>query len=275
MRLALVSLGTRETGMGRFDRQGVLLTGGTGGIGKAIARGFLAEGAQVLALGSNAPRLEVLKQELESTHLATLVLDLRSGADEVRQAVDAAVETLGRIDVLVNCAGVAFQTPILDISEEQWDTTLTVNLKSAFFLSQECARRMVSAGGGAIVNVASIDAFRGCDALYADYCASKAGLAHLTTAMALELGALGVRCNAVAPGPVATPMMDYAEQDPETYRVYTRLVAQRRFSTPEEQARVVLFLASDDASNITGETVRVDGGWMLGMWPNPAAEPEW
>jgi 3-oxoacyl-[acyl-carrier protein] reductase len=258
--------------MSRFSERAVIVTGGTGGIGKAIVHAFLDEGARVMVLGSSEPRLQALREELDAKSLNVLKLDLRDGADRIQQVALTAVDELGSVDVLVNCAGVAFQTPLLEITEDQWDVTLSVNLKGAFFLSQACARTMVGSGGGVIVNVCSADSFRGSEALYADYCASKAALAHLTSVMALELGALGVRCNAVAPGPVATPMMDFAG-DEATFRYYTQLVAQRRFSTPEEQAKAVLFLASDDASNITGETLRVDGGWMLGMWPDPALEP--
>jgi 3-oxoacyl-[acyl-carrier protein] reductase len=260
--------------MGRFADKNVVVTGGTGGVGKAIVRAFLAEDATVMALGSAQQRLDSLSREVESSRLATERLDLREGAEAINRVVQAVVAELGGIHVLVNCAGVAAQALVLEITEAQWDETLAVNLKGAFFLSQEVARQMVRDGiKGAIVNVSSADAFRGSEGLYADYCASKAGLCHLTEAMAFELAQHGIRCNAVAPGPVATPMMDFAE-DESVYRYYVRNIAQRRFSTPDEQARVILFLASDDASNITGETIKVDGGWMLGMWPDPRFEPE-
>lgn len=260
--------------MGRFDGMSALVTGGTGGIGSAIVRAFLDDGANVVVFGSSRTRLDALRETCDSERLRTLELDLRGGATEVVDATRAAIAEFGRLDILVNCAGVAFQTPILEISEEQWDTTLAVNLKSAFFLSQAAARHMVDNGGGSIINVCSVDSYRGGEALYADYSASKAALAHLTQVLTLELGPRGIRCNAIAPGPVATPMMDFAD-DPTTYNTYVRHLAQRRFSSPEEQARVVLFLASDDASNIAGEVVRVDGGWALGMWPDPSLEPEY
>ena len=186
----------------------MIVTGGTGGIGRAIVRAFLDEGASVLVFGSDEGRLEALRVEMNSADLDTAKLDLREGAGAMREAVLAAIGRMGRLHVLVNCAGVAFQTPVLDIDESQWDETLTVNLKSAFFLSQEAARHMATVGGGAIVNVSSADCFI-VEALYADYSASKAGLSHLTTAMAFELAHLGVRCNAIAPGPTTTPMMGF------------------------------------------------------------------
>lgn len=257
----------------RFAGKSVVITGGTGGVGRAVVTAFLDEGADVVVLGSSESRLEALGREKNSTRLATARLDLRDGAEVIRKAARSVGHKLGRVDVLVNCAGVAVQARLLDITESQWDQTFAVNLKGAFFLSQEFARQMISRGGGVIVNVSSADAFRGNEGLYADYCASKAGLSHLTEAMAFELAQNGIRCNAVAPGPVSTPMMEFAEGE-DVHRFYVRNVAQRRFSTPEEQAKVILFLASDDASNITGEIVKVDGGWMLGMWPDPKFEPD-
>jgi len=259
--------------MNRFSGKNVVVTGGTGGVGKGIVAAFLDEGAEVVVLGSAESRLEALRREMDSPHLATARLDLRDGAEAIRRAAKDVGGRLGQVHVVVNCAGVAVQTPVLDITEEQWDQTFAVNLKGAFFLSQEFARQMSSAGGGVIVNISSADGFRGSEALYADYCASKAGLSHLTTAMAFELAHLGIRCNAVAPGPVATPMMDFAG-DESVYDYYVQSMAQRRFSSPEEQAKAVLFLASEDASNITGETMRVDGGWMIGMWPDPKFVPK-
>lgn len=261
--------------MERFVGKNVVVTGGTGGVGKAIVRAFLEEGATVLVLGSAASRLEALRNEIDCAGLLTAELDLRAGAEAIRGVAGDLGTRLGGIHVLVNCAGVATQTPVLEITEAQWDETFAVNLRGAFFLTQEVARQMVrDAIRGAIVNVSSVDAFRGNEGLYADYCASKAALCHLTEALAFELAQHGIRCNAVAPGPVATPMMDFAG-DEAVYRYYVRNVAQRRFSSPEEQAKVILFLASDEASNITGETVKVDGGWMLGMWPDPRFEPGW
>ena len=257
--------------MSRFDDKNVIVTGGTGGIGRAIVRAFLDEGAAVLVYGSDSGRLETLEDEMATASLKTMEVDLRGDVTTLQQRTRQAIEAMGRLHVLVNCAGVAYQTPVLEIDEEQWDQTLTVNLKAAFFLSQEAARHMATAGGGAIVNICSADSFI-IESLYADYCAAKAGLAHLTTAMAFELAHSGVRFNGVAPGPTATPMMGFADNQ-DTYRSYTKTIPMRRFSTPEEQANAVLFLASDEASFVNGETLRVDGGWVTGMWSDPKLEP--
>ncbi|HMK91398.1 MAG TPA: SDR family oxidoreductase, partial [Thermoleophilia bacterium] len=221
------------------------------------------------ALGRRADALEALASGGEK-RIHTAALDLRDVA-AVRATAEAWIARLGRIDVLVNCAGVAFLTPVLEITKEEWDETLATNLTGAFFLSQEIARHMVAHGGGAIVNVSSVDAFIA-ESPWAGYNASKAGLNQLTRSMAFELGHLGLRCNAVAPGFTMTPMMAYAS-DQATWRQYMRVIPARRFCTPEEQARVVLFLASDDASYVNGETIRVDGGELHGFWSDPSLEP--
>ena len=257
--------------MSRFEGKNVIVTGGTGGIGRAIVKAFLDEGATVLVYGSDDGRLATLEEDFKAPSLQTTKLDLRDDVSVLQRVTREAIERMGRLHVLVNCAGVAYQTPVLEIDEEQWDQTHTVNLKAAFFLSQEAARHMAANGGGAIVNVCSADSYI-IEALYADYCASKAGLAHLATAMSFELAHLGVRCNGIAPGPTATPMMSFADNQ-DTYRLYAQSIPMRRFSTPEEQASAVLFLASDEASFVSGVTLRVDGGWVTGMWSDPKLEP--
>ena len=174
---------------------------------------------------------------------------------------------MGRVHVLVNCAGVAFEVPVLDIGGAQWDEVIAVNLTAPFVLSQELARHMVASGGGCIVNVSSVDAFIA-ESPYADYNASKAGLSMLTRSMAFELGHLGVRVNAVAPGATVTPMLEGGFEE-RVYRRYMDITPAKRYATPEEQANVVLFLASDEASYVNGVTVRVDGGMLQGFWADP------
>jgi NAD(P)-dependent dehydrogenase (short-subunit alcohol dehydrogenase family) len=181
------------------------------------------------------------------------------------------VERLGRLHVLVNCAGVSRMDPVLELDEADWHDTLQTNLTGAFVASQEAARHMAAAGGGAIVNVASVDAFVA-DSPAAHYCVSKAGMVAMTRSFAHELGHLGVRTNAVAPGLVATPMtMD--ESFGRLLDVYAQRIPMRDPSTPEQQAAVICFLASDDASYVNGETVVVDGGLLTGMWYDPADAP--
>jgi len=255
--------------MSRFDGRNVMVTGATGGIGRAIVDGFLEEGATVLALGRRQAALNELASRGER-RLQVAGLDLRDPAAIVAVA-RTWIERLGQIHVLVHCAGVAFLRPVLEITLEEWNETLQTNLTGAFLLSQEIARHMVAHGGGAIVNIASVDAFIA-ESPWAGYNASKAGLVQLTKSMAFELGHLGLRCNAVAPGFTMTPMMDYSKE-PATWNQYMRVIPMRRFASPAEQARVVLFLASDEASYVNGVTIRVDGGELHGFWSDPSLEP--
>jgi NAD(P)-dependent dehydrogenase (short-subunit alcohol dehydrogenase family) len=256
--------------MDRFDGKKVLVTGGSSGIGRATVLAFAAEGARVVASGRDAARLEGVAAE--HAGVQTLVADLREPGAASR-VVDEAAERLGGIDVLVNCAGVAHQQPILDLEEEVWRDTIETNLSAPFFASQAAARHMAAAGGGAIVNIASIDAFQA-ESPDAPYCASKAGLVLMTQSFAYELGHLGIRCNAVAPGLTDTPMLlDDLQQ--QTFRAnYLGRIPLRRPARPEEQASVALFLASEDASYVNGETIVVDGGQTKGFWYYAEQAPE-
>jgi NAD(P)-dependent dehydrogenase (short-subunit alcohol dehydrogenase family) len=257
--------------MQRFTEKNVLVTGASGGIGRAIVAGFLREGAGVTAFGVTPSAL----QDLADAHrgesrLQTCVVDLRDPA-ATTEGVALAIETMGHLEVLVNCAGIAPMVPVLHISLDQWNEVIAVNLTAAFIVSQLAARHMAGRGGGAIVNVSSLDAFIA-ESPYADYNASKAGLVQLTKSMAFELGHLGVRCNGIAPGFTATPMMEYAMDD-RLYAHHMSLNPMRRPATPDEQASAVLFLASEDSSYINGETIRVDGGTLQGFWSDPRLAP--
>jgi NAD(P)-dependent dehydrogenase (short-subunit alcohol dehydrogenase family) len=252
----------------RFAARNVIVTGGSSGIGRAIVREFADEGAFVLAIGRDRERLAAV----EADRVATLAVDLRdTGA--VLTGLDRHLADHGRIDVLVNCAGVAIGETIPEITSASWDETIATNLGAVFFVSQWAARQMVAAGGGAIVNVASIDAFTA-ESPSAHYCTSKAGVVMLTQCFAYEFGHLGVRANAVAPGFTATPMTMGSGDDASRrfFDDYMKRIPLRRPSLPREQARVVLFLASDDASYINGETVVVDGGQLKGFWSTTPGE---
>lgn len=257
--------------MGRFDDRHVIVTGAAGGIGTAIVDRFLAEGASVLALDVDDGRLAALVEQRPDARLDTRTLDLRDPAAISACMAQAASLFGGRLDVLVNCAGIATAVPILDITVDQWDATHEVNLRGAFLMSQEAARRMVETGGGSIVNICSVDAFIA-ESPFADYNASKAGLVQLTKCLAFELAHLGIRCNAIAPGFTMTSMMDYTADDATLDR-YMSVIPMRRWAEPEEQANVVLFLASDEASYVNGITVRVDGGILHGFWSDPSLTP--
>jgi NAD(P)-dependent dehydrogenase (short-subunit alcohol dehydrogenase family) len=257
--------------MERFAGRTVLVTGGSSGIGRAIVLAFAREGGRVFAAARRERELEDVRAEARDGSVEALALDVRDEA-AVRQAVRHVIEIAGRLDVLVNCAGIARSDPVLAMSYESWRDTLDTNLNGAFVAAQEAARHMVAAGGGAIVNVSSICAYYA-ESPDASYCASKAGLTMLTQCMAYELGHLGVRSNCVAPGLTQTPMIGDDLADPDVYREQMRRIPLRRPATPEEQAAAVLFLASDEASYVNGEMLVVDGGQTRGFWYYPADEP--
>lgn len=256
--------------MKRFDGRNVIVTGASSGIGQTIASAFAEEGAHVVAVGRNEARLRETQSQAPTGSIEALVLDV-SDHEDVQHSMRRLVGKLGRIHVLVNCAGIAPQTGVLDISPEQWEEVIATNLSGPFYMSQAAAQNMVEHGGGVIVNISSANSFV-VESPYADYNASKAGLNQLTMSMAFELAHLGVRCVSIAPGMTMTPMMDFTH-DQDTYRHYMELIPMRRPATTREQASVVLFVASDEASYVNGVTIRVDGGIMHGFWADPRLAP--
>jgi NAD(P)-dependent dehydrogenase (short-subunit alcohol dehydrogenase family) len=254
----------------RFVGRNVLVTGGSSGIGRATVIRLASEGATVVAAGRDRQRLEEVAAAGAEGRVQTAVLDVRD-TEAVRRVVGDVVDRLGRMHVLVNCAGIARLDPVLELQESDWHDTLQTNLTGAFVAAQEAARHMAESGGGAIVNVASIDAFVA-DSPATHYCVSKAGLVAMTRSFAHELGHRGVRSNAVAPGLTTTPMT-VDESFDRLLGHYAERIPMREPSTPEQQAAVICFLASDDAGYINGETVVVDGGLLTGMWYDPADAP--
>lgn len=244
----------------RFEGKGVVVTGGARGIGRAIVEAFQREGARVFVADVDAARLRDLRDV--QTTLANL-----ANVSDARRVVREGIERLGRVDVLVNCAGVMPDGPALEVTEETFDETFAVNARAPFFTMQEVAPHMIASGGGSVVNVASANAFR-VESPEAPYNASKSALVSLTKSFAHELGHLGIRANCVAPGETITRETAAAMDDDERrlIRNYLRRIPMRRAGRPEEQAAAVLFLASDEASFINGETIVVDGGELTGDW---------
>jgi NAD(P)-dependent dehydrogenase (short-subunit alcohol dehydrogenase family) len=254
--------------MERFSDRNVVVTGASSGIGRAVARAFVAEGAWVLATGRNEAGLEETRNGcVRPEMLETIAADLTQPG-EARRVVREAIEATGRLHVLANCAGVALEDTFLEMTEETWRSTLAINLDAAVWASQEAARHMAEHGGGAIVSITSVDAFYA-ESPQVHYNASKAALQMVTRSMAHELAGLGVRVNAVAPGQTLTPMVEPDLADAEFSAAYLRKIPMGRYGTPEDQAGAVLFLASEEASYITGETLVVDGGETLGSWYDP------
>lgn len=258
----------------RFEDRNVLVTGGASGIGLAIADAFLSAGANVLVADRDPGGLERLPERLaEPARLETIEADIAAPGSPERLAAQAE-EVLGPLDVLVNNAGLMAQTPVLEISEDEWDRLFSVNLRATFFLTQAVARRMAARGAGAVVSIASVNAFRN-ESPSSHYNATKAGIVTIMRSFANELSHLGLRFNCVAPGETvsAEEARDYSAEDVAVTREYLQRVPMRRVSRPDEQARVVLFLASDDASYVNGETIVADGGELSGDWYDTRRRP--
>ena len=247
--------------------QGAIVTGGALGIGQAIAFRLAEAGAAVLIADINAEAAEATAQRIRDRggHAMARRTDVSQVA-EAQAAVDAAAQAFGRLDILVNDAGIFPFAPALQLSEQQWDRVLDLNLKGAFFFAQAAARHMQAAGhGGRIVNVASIDAWHPTGYL-AHYDASKGGLLMLTRALALEWGPHGILVNAIAPGSISTP--GAAAQPPEGIEdmdssAFLKRVPLGRIGVPDDVATVALFLVSRAAAYMTGSVVVVDGGYLL------------
>jgi NAD(P)-dependent dehydrogenase (short-subunit alcohol dehydrogenase family) len=252
----------------RFAGRHVIVTGGGRGIGEATAQRFAAEGADVMLIARTASEVEAAASGIRAgggrawAHTADV-----SDEAQVQAAVDAATSRFGRIDVLVNNAGIDDDCPFLEVTAEHWQGVLGVNLTGPFLMSQRVGREMARTGGGAIVHVASIDAL-GADGNQVAYNASKAGLLGLNRTMATELAPLGIRSNVVNPGYTATPLTrQYVGERMYDYMTtgFAR-VPQGRMARVEEIAAAIAFLASDDAAAITGTDLTVDGGTTANLY---------
>jgi 3-oxoacyl-[acyl-carrier protein] reductase len=245
-----------------LEGKGVLLAGASRGIGEAAARRFLEEGCRVFICARGAAGVEQAVRGLRALgDVDGMACDI-SREEDVERLVEAAERFLGGIDVLVNNAGVAWQEPFLDITLEDWDRVLDINLRGMFLVGQKVARRMVARGrGGAIVNMSSTNAFEG-ETGYAHYNASKGAINMLTRTMAVELGRHGIRVNALCPGKIVTPLQAEAEDPEYTARYVRERIPLGRAGTVEEVAAAYAFLASDEASFIHGEMLVVDGGQL-------------
>lgn len=242
--------------------KGVLVSGASRGIGEAAARRFLEEGCRVFICARSAAGVEEAVGGLRALgEVDGMACDV-SDPEDVDRLVEAAERFLGGIDVLANNAGVAWQEPFLEITLEHWDQVLDINLRGMFLVAQKVAARMVARGrGGAIVNMSSTNAFEG-EAGYTHYNASKGAITMLTRTMATELGTYGIRVNALCPGKIATPLQGEAEDPEYTARYERKRIPLGRSGTPEEVAAAYAFLASDEATFITGEMLVVDGGQL-------------
>jgi NAD(P)-dependent dehydrogenase (short-subunit alcohol dehydrogenase family) len=239
----------------RLQGRVAIVTGGLSGIGAAIAARFAAEGARVVAAD-----LAAAEAPLDAgAAIAPLRVDVADEASTTAMAAEV-LAAHGRIDILVNSAGFGQDIPFLDTPVAVLDRILAVNLRGTFLAAQACARAMRGAGSGAIVNIGSVSGLAGSSGRAA-YGASKGAIVTLTQSMAIDLAEYGIRVNAVAPGPVDTPLTRRVHT-PATREAWTRATMLRRYGTPEEIAAAALFLASDEASYVTGHVLPVDGGFI-------------
>ena len=241
-----------------------LVTGGSRGIGRASALAFADAGTDVVVASRKLPDLEKVAEEIKAKGVKGLAIASHvAKVEESKNLVDKVMAEFGRIDILFNNAGTnPYFGPLMDAEEWAWDTTMNVNLKGPFLLGQLVARVMKEQGGGNIINTASVGGLRAGELHI--YGITKAALIMLTQVMAKEWGQYNIRVNAIAPGVIKTRLSEALWKEPEAGEAAIQRTPLLRLGEPEEVAGVVLFLASDASKYVTGETVVIDGGQMLG-----------
>jgi 3-oxoacyl-[acyl-carrier protein] reductase len=243
-----------------FDLTGknALVTGATGGIGGAIAKALHQQGATVAITGTRAERLEAVASELGS-RVFVLPCDLRD-RPAVAELAETAEKTLGQVDILVNNAGITHDNLFMRMKDEEWDDVIAVNLTSVFVLTRGILRGMMRRRYGRIVNIGSISAVLG-NPGQPNYAASKAGLVGMTKSLAREVASRGITANAISPGFISTPMTDALTE--KQVEAIAAAIPAKTFGKPDDVAAAVVFLASNEAAYITGETVHVNGGMVM------------
>lgn len=247
----------------------ILLTGAAGGIGAELAKGLAGAGGEMLLCDIAVDGINALKKEIEENGGKANAYRMdASDIESIRSVVDGIIKDKGRVDVLINCAGINKREGFLDVDEATYDKIMDINLKGAFFLSQEVAKHMMKAGKGNIINVSSHNAvgmLGGCSV----YGASKSAISALTRSMAVEWAQYGIRANAIAPGHILTPLTQVTWDHPERSVYLRERIAMRRPGNPDELVGVTVMLASEASSYMSGMTIHVDGGCLAGGSPWP------
>lgn len=250
-----------------FDLTGkvALVTGARRGMGKSHALTLAGQGAKIVVTDISQEECQLVVDEIQKNggEAIALKLDVSKKA-EVEAVFAQVVDRFGRLDILVNNAGIYAPTPAIDMSEEDWDRTININLKGEFLCAQQAAKLMAKNNWGRIINIASIASGGvgvGIQAS-AHYTASKGGIIGMTETLAIEWAPLGINVNAIAPGAIDTPMVGYAQMSKEEIDAMMADIPLKRVGKPVEVSAAIVFLASEEASYVTGSTVYVDGGWL-------------
>jgi NAD(P)-dependent dehydrogenase (short-subunit alcohol dehydrogenase family) len=255
-----------ETGRNRFDLSGkvALITGGSKGIGQYLASVLVGVGAGVVIVSRHLEEGQKVAEEIRSAGGQALALygDI-SKVETLAPMVDEAVDRMGRVDILVNNAGTNVRKPALEFDQAEWDRVLDTNLRGTFFCSQTVAKVMIKAGGGKIINISS-SAGNIAVPWLTPYSVSKAGIIHLTKALALEWSRYGITVNAIAPSYVETPLTQEWMSDPKRYELIAKRAPMNRVGKLEDLRGSLLLFASDASGFITGQTLFVDGGSSAG-----------
>ena len=244
-----------------------IITGARRGMGRTHALTLAKAGAKVVVSDISLEDCEKIAKEIKKDGGEAIAIKCDvSKKQDVDRMIKKTIEEWNKIDILVNNAGIAEFKPFLELTEEEWDRTLNINLKGYFLCAQAAAKEMAKQKSGVIVNIASVA--MGQQGIgfpnIAHYCASKGGIVGMTEAMAVELAPHNIRVNTVSPGMIDTPMIDPIKKDSKQEEATLARVPMRRAGKPQEVSNLVLFLVSDESSYMTGSTVVIDGGWLAG-----------
>jgi NAD(P)-dependent dehydrogenase (short-subunit alcohol dehydrogenase family) len=244
-----------------------IITGARRGMGRSHALTLAKAGAKVVVADISLEDCQKVVDEIKKAKGRAIAVKCDvSKKEEVDNLIKQTVKKWGKIDILVNNAGICQFKPFLEMTEEEWDRTLNINLKGYFLCAQAAAREMVKQKSGVIINIASVAMGQQGIGLsnLVHYCASKGGIVGMTEALAVELAPYNIRVNAISPGMIETPMIDPVKKDPKMMEAMLARVPMHRVGTPEEVSNLVLFLASDKSSYMTASAVVIDGGWLAG-----------